>query len=113
MMSLSDQTCQRMGLGHFFIGCNLGLALRGGVPRGSRVSSVAAVKVKFYNLDVSFIFRLFSNRIVIMPENLTDRNKCHKCHKTGKRKKDKLHKGRRQNRKTAKSVTSCKKVGGG
>ena len=27
-----------------------------------------------------------------MPENLTDRNKCHKCHKTGERKKDKLSK---------------------
>ena len=27
-----------------------------------------------------------------MPENLTDRNRCHKCDKTGKRKKDKLSK---------------------
>ena len=27
-----------------------------------------------------------------MPENLTNRNKCHKCHKTGERKKDKLSK---------------------
>ena len=39
-----------------------------------------------------------------MPENLTDRNKCHKCHKTGERKKDKLSKcGRCQ------SITYCSK----
>ena len=37
-----------------------------------------------------------------MPENLTDRNKCHKCHKTGKRKKDKLSKCARCH-----SITYC------
>ena len=39
-----------------------------------------------------------------MPENLTDRNKCHKCHKTGKRKKDKLSKCSRCH-----SITYCSK----
>ena len=39
-----------------------------------------------------------------MPENLTDRNKCHTCHKTGERKKDKLSKCAKCH-----SITYCSK----